>query len=291
MTTHTEGRPPTDDEVDRRLRMAGARLHEHVAADVDVDTRLSELVSRRARRRRWLPIGVVAGATLAAIVAAMIVTSPSPVVIEPLPDFTGPPQDEQPDVGPPGESEPSEPLPDEVEPPEARPDETDPADVGDDCSAAQLDESEPSEGGLPDAVEIIRGAIVRAALACDFEGLAALTSDEFSYSFGGGTDPITHWRQQEEAGEEPLAVLVELLALPVGDGQEVPTGDGQEASPPIWSWPRAYTDPTTPAHLAELEQRFGAEAVADWFTPDGDYYGPRVGIRGDGTWLFYVAGD
>lgn len=269
-----------DEAVDRRLRGAGARLEAEVVAEVDVNRRLHELTSAPRARRGWWMMGLAAGVTAAAVVVGVVVSSPPPVRIDPVPEFAGPPDDGVVDEPPGREQVPPDPDPESVDP------------NGTDCTISQIEDVGPPIGppeGLPDAVVETRSAIMHAAVACDLDGLAALGGEVMHPSFGGETDAAAFWRRQQEAGEAPLDTLVFLLTLPPGGGGPAP--DDTEV---IWSWPRAYTDASDPTHRAELDDTFGREIVDTWFVPSEagpGYYGPRVGIDADGTWMFYVAGD
>lgn len=81
------------------------------------------------------------------------------------------------------------------------------------CSATGASplQADPS---LPAAVEAMRLAIAERALACDYAGLAALTTPSTTYSFGGGSDPGGFWRESESRGGNPMLALVTLLSLP-----------------------------------------------------------------------------
>lgn len=127
------------------------------------------------------------------------------------------------------------------------------------CSASGLSAELEAQAGLPETVGETRRAIAKAAVACDYARLAELAlASDFTYSFGDGGDPAMFWRDLEEAGEEPLRFLVELLSLPFGI---------EEAEARIYQWP---SDPV---------------AVG------GRHGGYRIGIAEAGDWLFFVAGD
>ena len=171
-----------------------------------------------------------------------------------------------PEPAPPyGTAPPSEPAPPPAEPPAAE-DEADPA------------------GTLPAAVEKTREAIVRAARARDYEGLEALLDPaSFSYSFGEDGDPVGYWRELEDLGEVPILgdFLPGVLAMQWGLQDDV------------YVWPAAHAK--APSEWSELDRRdlrtfYTDEEIAS-FEQAGGYYGWRAGIRVDGTWLFFVAGD
>lgn len=159
------------------------------------------------------------------------------------------------------------------------------------CGAAGLP-SVSTEQGLPDAVAKLRGAIVAAAVACDFEGLAALTSSDFTYSFGGDGDPAGYWQSREidsatTGAVSPLTMLVQVLDLPYGT-----IDDGEGVT--YYAWPSAHTyeswDAVPQADREALIGLYGAQDLAD-FEAFGGYSGYRVGITETGEWTSFVAGD
>ena len=96
-------------------------------------------------------------------------------------------------------------------------------------------------------------AVFQAAAACDWDALSAQMPDEFSYSFGGSldADEAIAAWQEAEARGEPI---LQTLVEVLSDSSPVPSDD-------IWA--------------------FG----------DTEGLGYRAGIRLDGTWLYFVAGD
>ena len=145
--------------------------------------------------------------------------------------------------------------------------------------------TEPApQKGLPAAVEQTREAIIAAAQARDYDALAELIPDSgFTFSYGAGDSAIDYWKDLEAAGETPLATMAALLAL-----RHTNAGD-------IYVWPWAYDK--DPANLTDAQKQALAGAGAatvdqlDQMAELGHYLGWRVGIREDGTWMFFVAGD
>jgi hypothetical protein len=142
----------------------------------------------------------------------------------------------------------------------------------------------PAEQALPGPVAEKHEAIVAAAHALDYEELETLLDPKtFTYSFGEGGDPIGYWRRLEEQGEMPILgdYLPTVLAMPWA------------RQGPLYVWPSAHAK--KPARWTEedrkaLEQLYTEEEISR-FERAGSYLGWRVGIRKDGTWLFFVAGD
>jgi hypothetical protein len=137
---------------------------------------------------------------------------------------------------------------------------------------------------LPAAVEMTRAAITEAAGAHDYDALAALIPDSgFTFSYGAGDSAIEHWQDLEAAGETPLETMAGLLAL-----RHTRAGD-------IYVWPWAYD--RDPAKLTNAQKDALAAAGAatreqlDQMGELGHYLGWRLGIRREGTWVFFVAGD
>jgi hypothetical protein len=134
--------------------------------------------------------------------------------------------------------------------------------------------------GLPRAVEQRRDDILRAAEGGDHDRLARIAASNFTYTFGaplaGG--PAAYWRQAEQRGEKPLEALAAILKLPY------------TLSRGIYVWPFAYDK--SPAEITRYEESLlrAIPARAPTLAPQG-YLGWRVGIRPDGRWIFFVAGD
>jgi hypothetical protein len=139
------------------------------------------------------------------------------------------------------------------------------------------EQAEPSSA-LPEAVEEKRAAILAAAVEGDVDAVAALADpDEFAYSFGGDVEggPAAYWRQLEASGEKPLEALAQILGMPY----TLATG--------IYVWPFAYDK--TPDTITDYEREL-LEPLETTFAGEG-YLGWRAGIRPDGRWGFFVAGD
>lgn len=134
------------------------------------------------------------------------------------------------------------------------------------------------DSAVPEAVLEKRADMLRAAEAKDYDALAELADpDEFNYTFGGPVTggPAQYWRQQAAAGDDPLGQLALILRMPY----TLATGH--------YVWPFAYdktADTLTDYErelLEPLEASFAGESYLGW----------RAGIRPDGRWVFFVAGD
>jgi len=155
------------------------------------------------------------------------------------------------------------------------------------CSAAGLDPAAPEQAGLPPAVAETRRAIVRAAVACDYDGLESLAlrgGAAFTYSFGDDARPAQYWRENEAAGESPMAMLVRTLSLPWAR-------ETLEIEPYVYYvWPSAYLIESTDEDWAALAGLYSAEEI-ETMRDYGSFIGWRVGITETGDWRFFVAGD
>jgi hypothetical protein len=138
-------------------------------------------------------------------------------------------------------------------------------------------------GSLPAAVARARARIYLSAVTGDERTLRALSGHGgFTYSFGETGDPIGYWRRLE-ASETP--VLGDMLprVLHTRFGRR---GDG-------YVWPSAAARAPkdwTAADVAALRHIASDEDIRS-YRRAGAYLGWRAGIRRDGTWLFFVAGD
>jgi hypothetical protein len=109
---------------------------------------------------------------------------------------------------------------------------------------------------LPEPVQETWSAILEAAVACDWDALRALMVDDFAHSVAAlysADAAIAAWQDAEARGEPILRTLVERLLDPPRVERSDPT---------VYEWP----DPTS----------------------DLLY---RAGIREDGAWVSFLAGD
>lgn len=160
------------------------------------------------------------------------------------------------------------------------------------CSASGMEAEVTDQPEVPAPVRDMRRRIVDAAVACDFERLAALAlsgSRPFTYSFGGGGEPADYWRRQEEGpGPHPLRYLVGVLDRP--HRRLEPHHDLSAR----YVWPSAFgyeTWEAVPRDAKEALKPLYTQENFENFLRFGGYTGYRVGIALDGEWLFFVAGD
>jgi hypothetical protein len=126
-------------------------------------------------------------------------------------------------------------------------------------------------------------SIADAAVACDYDALAAVAGDEITLSFGGHDDVADFLMTAEtEYDEELLRILVQLLAM----------APGYQADFDTWVWPTFWEDdePATVDERTAIEAIYG-RPFDEILVPDLGYINHRVGIDANGDWLFFVAGD
>jgi len=159
------------------------------------------------------------------------------------------------------------------------------------CSAAEM--VSPVAGvDLPDPVAETRSRILEAALSCDYDGLAELSSDGsagetgFTFSYGGATDFGAFLKDGEDEGFDPMRKLVQVLGT---------TPRQFEIRDEVHQvWPAAATFESwaaiPKASVDELRSIYTAEDLES-FTRSEQYLGYRAAISKGGDWLYFVAGD
>jgi hypothetical protein len=128
----------------------------------------------------------------------------------------------------------------------------------------------------------MRRRIVAAAVACDYQALAALSREkgaDFSFGFGDEKDVAAAWRKQEEEGAPVLAPLVRVLSMPYA---KLGT---------LYVWPSAYGAEATDEDWSALKSLYSAEQIADLRANEDGYMGFRAGIAESGDWQFALSGD
>ncbi len=145
---------------------------------------------------------------------------------------------------------------------------------------------------LPVPVQATRKALMDAARRGDIEALRPeITggSDGTMLSLSGiGEDPIEFLRQSsgDDEGFEILAILLEVL-----EAGYVHVGIGTDEEMYVWPYFMAWPlDALTNENRVELFRLLTAGDVQD-SEQFGSYIFYRVGIRPDGEWRFFVAGD
>jgi hypothetical protein len=142
-------------------------------------------------------------------------------------------------------------------------------------------EAQAAPGGLPAVVERKRLAILAAAESGDYDAVADLADpDEFRYTFGSAVagGPAEYWRQvASDTPDRPLETLAAILKLPY----TLYRG--------IYTWPFAFDK--TPEELTDYERGLLEPLGRAGVFVGESYFGWRAGIRPDGSWIFFIAGD
>jgi len=138
------------------------------------------------------------------------------------------------------------------------------------------------ELGLTPEAAATRNAIIEAAEASDWEALRGLMTEGFSSNFGGEQDHIAYYQRAEESGEDPLGTLVAALELP---------SDLDDEGNSVWPFAHAR-DPRSlsSAEKEALAPLASVEEIEAWAEAGSGWLGPRVAIRPDGAWIFYILG-
>lgn len=154
-----------------------------------------------------------------------------------------------------------------------------------DCSGLRAGRAFADQPDLPQAVAEKRALIWGAAVECDWGGLGSALGTPFSYSFGDQGDPIGYWQRIDAVGGSSIQHLADLLAGPYA------TVDYADGTTYVWpsAFGRDWAD-VGPADREALRPLYGDDDFAS-FDQFGAYIGYRIGIRADGEWVFFVAGD
>lgn len=145
------------------------------------------------------------------------------------------------------------------------------------------------QAGLPASVEAKRQAIYAAAKTRTYDAIVALaTEGQFRYTFGdgyeGGFGAWLRYIDSVQTKDNAFDTITELLKLPYGY-----QGDGID----IYTWPSFFlksSDEWTADDIALMKTIMTDEEI-EGFRQAGAYIGYRIGIKGDGTWVYYLAGD
>lgn len=140
-----------------------------------------------------------------------------------------------------------------------------------------------AQRGLPEPVQRTRKRILEMAFKGEVAKLGRLAIEgrpNFDYSFGLPIGPHAFWAKQELAKGGVLARMVRVLRLPYAKQGNT------------YLWPAAARDNPTEADWKALLNAFGQRQVTLWQGPEhSGYNGMRLGIAGDGDWLFAIEGD
>lgn len=148
-----------------------------------------------------------------------------------------------------------------------------------------------TEEAMPPVVRDTWRAIVEASRSGDVEALRPLLEKgepPTSVAFSGVDDPISYLRSLsgDIEGREILAILLEVM-----EAGFVHIGEGTGEEMYVWPYFAQYPLETlTPPQIVEL---FTLLTAADYqeMRSYGAYIFFRAGIRPDGSWAFFLAGD
>jgi hypothetical protein len=150
------------------------------------------------------------------------------------------------------------------------------------CSARGL-KLELPEQKLPAAVLDMRRRIFAAALNCDFGKLALLGNRNgkgLQFSYGAARSAREYWARLERTKAEPvLRSLAIVLTLPV-------TRFGGS-----YAWPSAHQLNPKPSDWQAVRALYTQKQIDAMRKGGIGYIGYRVGIKPNGDWIYFVAGD
>jgi hypothetical protein len=148
---------------------------------------------------------------------------------------------------------------------------------------------------LPRAVDSMRLRIVAAARRCDYAALVRLGNERgrgLAFSYGGTMSAPAFWRILEQDGPDPrpMKALAKLLSMP----HAAVALNGREVAPHrarFYVWPRAHRHNASAADWRQLRTLYSAAQIQRMRRGGSGYLGYRVGIKPNGDWQFFIAGD
>ena len=144
---------------------------------------------------------------------------------------------------------------------------------------------------MPPPVREMRRKLIEAARSGDIENLRPIMESAPqppAVAFSGVDDPVEYLRSLsgDTDGREILAILLEVL-----EAGFVHVGEGTDEELYVWPYFAQYPLETlTPEQIVEL---FTLLTSADYqeMRSYGAYIFFRAGIRPDGSWAYFLAGD
>lgn len=160
--------------------------------------------------------------------------------------------------------------------------------VAGDCSAAGMSDAGADLANLPDEAGATATFLLDAALRCDEQLLATAAFESDARLTFGDADPYEFFGLPED-DQQVYAVIATLLA-------ELPyAAEADDATPATFVWPRVHTGDWAESDEAwqeVVDAGLLTQAEADEQRAAGSgHLGWRLGISGDGTWMYLVAGD
>lgn len=142
------------------------------------------------------------------------------------------------------------------------------------------------QAGLPAEVEATRQAIFKAAVDRNYDKLNALAGDPkgFKYSFGGEYEGgfVGYLKLEEEnTGKNAFETIKDILPLPY------------DKQGNIYVWPAVFNKAASDWNDADIAQMqtFLTDEEIEGYRKFGAYADWRIGIRDDGKWVYFIAGD
>jgi hypothetical protein len=139
------------------------------------------------------------------------------------------------------------------------------------------------QAGLPYAVAEKRESMALAAKNKDYVAFAALADKEsFSYTFGGSyPGGFEAYLRDNESATAPLDKAYKLLSFP------------HIKQNGIYTWPAFFAKEAkdwTSEDIKMMRELYSDEDV-EGFRVYGSYIGYRLGIRENGSWIYFISGD
>lgn len=160
--------------------------------------------------------------------------------------------------------------------------------VAGDCSAAGMTAGGGVSDQLPDEARATAEFLLDAALRCDEQLLATAAAESATTLTFGEADPYEFFGLPE--GDDRIYWVIATLLT-----QTPHAAQADDSNPATFVWPRVHTGDWAEADEAWQEVvdagLLTADEAADMRAGGSGYLGWRLGISGDGTWQFLVAGD
>lgn len=138
--------------------------------------------------------------------------------------------------------------------------------------------------GLAPPISTARQTIIDAALACDYDTLAAAAViGPLEVVIDGETVPVATWEAREDDGEPILRFVAGILALRPAKA----ASDGSVTWPSAVDW--QFSDVAPGGERAALVDVVGEDGIFGW-AETGGYAGWRSTIEADGTWRSLLLG-
>lgn len=235
--------------------------------------------------RRLLALPILLASALALAACGDTTDTAVPAATESPAPATEPPSTQDTDAV----TDPStaDPQPSQTATPSSSETETESGTAGD-CSAAGMAAGEGVSDQLPEPVRATAELLLDGALRCDEQMLATAAAESDTTLTFGEVDPYEFFGLPDD-DPQIYAVIVTLLT------RTPYAAEADDATPATFVWPRVHTGDWADADEAWQEVveagLLTADEAAEMRAAGTGYLGWRLGISGDGTWQFLVAGD